>query len=398
MRLFHCFFAFALLAVLFVAAPLASAQPQGSSAVIYYNEACGMCSDYLSLVTGHLHDLGIDDVMVKDYVNVKDYRKELLAINDENNIPPSLQGHLVTIVDGKYFFEGHVPMGLIDEAFSLDRKILIYQDEMGEAKTYEAWLFRGDAKEYPIDQGFQSYVSWFDEHKEELPAPNAAAEFRMSNLLPVVLSTGLLAGIHPCTIAVLFFFLAFMFTLQASKKKIFLIGLTYITGIFVAFSAIGLGLFKAMVFTTPHFAARIAGVLVILLGLFNVYQFFFRTKVSLGLPKASKKKIAALVQRSSVPAGFLLGLFVGTCSFGCTAGIYFSILGLVASQAAKGVFYLLVYNLMFIVPLIIILLATGNRRVLGKMQEWQQAETKYVKLIGGVIMVLIGIYLILPLL
>lgn len=379
--------------------PLAHAQnqqAQDSSAVIYFNEACGMCSDYLKEVKGKLSEIGIQDIIVKDYVNFKEYRKELLDINKKHNIPPSLQGHLVTIIDEKYFFEGHVPMNLIEEALNNNEKILIYQDKMDEATSYKVWMFKGEAKEYSIKTPLSEYISWFKENEESLKTINSESEFRIENLLPIIISTGLLAGIHPCTIAVLLFFLAFMFTLQTSKFKILKIGIAYIVGIFTAFSAIGLGIFKAMTFSTPHFAAKIAGVLVLILGVFNIYKYFFKTKINLGLPKTSKKKIAELVQRSSVPAGFLLGLFVGTCSFGCTAGIYFSILGLVATQASKGVFYLLMYNLMFVIPLIIILIITGNKKVIEKLQNLQKSETKYVTLIGGIIMVLIGLYLLIP--
>jgi len=392
-----------LLLLSIVAIPLTHAQEQRSEtiaktakAVIYFNEACGMCSQYLNQVKEALAEIGIKNVTVKDYVNFKEYRKELLQINKKHNIPPSLQGHLVTIINEKFFFEGHVPVNLIREALDYDQKVLIYQDKMEGATTFDVWMFKGEPKTYSIDSSLEEYIKWFEENKDSLKEINSQREFKIENLLPVVITTGLLAGIHPCTIAVLLFFLAFMFTLQSSRLQIFKIGLAYIAGIFAAFSAIGLGIFKAMVFSTPHFAAKIAGILVLMLGLFNIYNYFFKTNISLGLPKTSKKKITELVQKTSVPAGFLLGLFVGTCSFGCTAGIYFSILGLVVTQASKGIFYLLIYNLMFIVPLIIILLLTGNKKTIKKLQELQRSETKYVTLIGGIIMVIIGLYILIP--
>ncbi|MBR9691064.1 hypothetical protein GOV08_05265 [Candidatus Woesearchaeota archaeon] len=365
-----------------------------SDAVIYYNEACGMCQGYLGDMKAQLSKNGVDSIIVKDYVNLKEYRKELLGINDRHGIPPTLQAHMVTIVDDKYFFEGHVPLSLVDEALSQETPILLYQDKMDKGDYYLAWGFRGDAKKYEIDLPLSEYLGWFEQNKESLNPPEIREEYTFKKLFPIVLTTGLLAGIHPCTIAVLLFFLAFMFTIQATRLKTFKIGLSYILGIFAAFTLIGLGIFKAIIFTKPHFFAKLAGIAVIILGLFNIYQYFFKTKINLGLPKASKKKVAELVQKSSVPASFVLGLLVGTCSFGCTAGIYFSILALIATQTTKGVFYLMTYNLMFILPLIVILIVSSNKQAVKKMQQWQRSESKIIKLIGGIVMVLIGLYLL----
>jgi cytochrome c biogenesis protein CcdA len=387
-----------ILSVFILFIPQISAESDFNSATIYYNEACAMCSDYLEDIKELLTRHGINNIEVKDYVNFKEYRKELLAINEKHNIPPSLQGHLVTIVDEQYFFEGHVPLEIIEETLSkdIDDKLLIYQDKMDETPDFKIWAFRGESKTYKTDSSITEYLDWFQENKDSLPEINSKSEYRFGNLMPLIITTGLLAGIHPCTVAVLLFFLAFMFTLQSSRMKIFRIGLAYIIGIFVAFSAIGMGLFKAMIFTTPHLAAKIAGVLVIILGIINIWGFFFKKKINLGIPKVSKDKIVQLVHKASVPAALLLGIFVGICSFGCTAGIYFSILGLIATQAAKGTMYLMVYNLMFVIPLIIILLFTANKKVVDKLQELQRAEVKWVKLIGGILMVLLGIYLLIP--
>ena len=46
---------------------------------------------------------------------------------------------------------------------------------------------------------------------------------------------------------------------------------------------------------------------------------------------------------------------------------------------------------MFILPLIIILIIASNRNVVEKMEKLEESEKKYVKLIAGIIMIILGI-------
>lgn len=361
-------------------------------AEIYYNIACGMCKDYLNEITSQLDDEGIT-YKIYDYVNDRENRKKLLSKYDELGIPVSLQAHFVTFINDSIVLSGHVPKSvtqdLLDKNIKFD-KLLVYQDEMSDGVFFDAWNFKGEPQRYDINDAISKYKEYTLTEKI-----NNKEILDETKLLPVVITSGLLAGIHPCTIAVLLFFLAFLFTINANRKKMLKVGGAYILGIFAAFSLIGIGLLKVMVFSIPMFAEKLAGVLVIILGLINIYNYFAKgKKFSLGLPKASKQKIAGLVERSTVPASFLLGIFVGVCSFGCTAGIYFAILGLMIKSSVKGVTYLTIYNLMFIIPLVVILLFSSNEKVVGKMQTWQKSETKLVKLIGGIIMLLLGAYLL----
>ncbi|MEK6952116.1 MAG: cytochrome c biogenesis protein CcdA, partial [Nanoarchaeota archaeon] len=176
---------------------------------------------------------------------------------------------------------------------------------------------------------------------------------------------------------------------------IFKVGLSYIIGIFIAYFGIGIGIFKAVSFSnSPHFAAKIGALLVLLLGLFNIIAFFTKKKnVSLGIPSSSKQYVVSLIQRASVPAAFLVGLFVGICSFGCTAGIYLSIMSMLFVKAnyLQGLFYLFLYNLMFILPLIIILILSANKKVVDRIEKLELAKKDYIKLVAGFLMIILAI-------
>lgn len=60
----------------------------------------------------------------------------------------------------------------------------------------------------------------------------------------------------------------------------------------------------------------------------------------------------------------------------------------------KGVAYLALYNAAFVVPLIAILAAASNRRVIGAIGRLEYGEKELIKLAGGLIMIAIGLFII----
>ena len=78
----------------------------------------------------------------------------------------------------------------------------------------------------------------------------AAASF--ASMIPLIALTGFLDGIHPCAIAILIFFIAFLLTLRKKLKHILRLGIVYIFVIFLTYLAIGIGLLsKAFLVKIP---------------------------------------------------------------------------------------------------------------------------------------------------
>ena len=102
------------------------------------------------------------------------------------------------------------------------------------------------------------------------------------------------------------------------------------------------------------------------------------------------------MEKGSLPAVFLLGILVGLCEFPCTGGPYLMVLGLLHDSTTylPGLGYLLLYNLIFILPLVIILLIASNQMLLGKVQAWQTKERGWMRLGGGVAMVGLGMLIL----
>ena len=357
-----------------------------SDAVIYKNEACGHCSMYLSNLNQFLQQKGITDIQERNLINDESARIELSNLNKERNIPPELQGHMVVVLNKDLILEGHVPIKVLEELFDNYNgnfpETILYQDSMDADVSSYKIMNDNKIKECSIDKPITECTELRD-------------SFWGKSVLLLTIFSGLLAGIHPCTISVLLFFIAFLFTIRRSKEEIFRVGASYIIGIFLAYLLVGLGIFKVFTFSTPHFSAIVGAILVSILGLVNIISYFTegRIKFSLGIPSSLKPKIMELIHTSTLPAAFIVGVIVGICSFGCTAGIYISIISLLLLKATYvlGFVYLILYNLMFIMPLIIILFIASNKKIVEKLEKMEAKEKHYLKLIAGIIMILLAI-------
>lgn len=383
---------------------LAQETPKYETAVVYYNEVCSMCAMHIKQeLVPTLEEAGIKNIIKKDYVNEKQNRVELNNLNKENNIPPALQGHFMIFIDNKIILGGHVPkhivIDLLTKDFEFD-KILVLQDEMDDAKSYFAWAFKGDAKEYDINTPIKDYIEWFNDNKDSLEEPKGSyrSSWSIATMLPIIVSTGFLDGINPCAFAVLLFFIAFLYTIHKTKAGIWKMGVTYIFAIFLAYFLIGIGLLKAFIFSgAPHIMAKISAYLVIFLGIVQIYNFTFPgKKINLGIPHFSKEYIKNWIYKATIPAAFVVGFLVGLCTFPCSGGMYVAVVGLLATKYTyiQGLVYLVIYNIFFVMPLIIMLLLASNKKTTEKLSEWERSESRLIKLISGLVMIALGIIIL----
>lgn len=214
-------------------------------------------------------------------------------------------------------------------------------------------------------------------------------------LLPLVSISALIDSINPCAFSILFLTIAFLFSVGKLRSDILLIGGVYIFGIFLIYILIGLGILQTLhIFNTPNFMGKLGAVLMILLGLITLINDRFPAfPVKLQIPSIAHHRIASYMHKATVPAAFLLGIFVGLCEFPCTGGPYLMVLGLLHDKTTywSGISYLLLYNLIFISPLVLVLLLAGDETVLEKIKRWKNKKFKRSRFIGGIILIAIGI-------
>lgn len=212
-------------------------------------------------------------------------------------------------------------------------------------------------------------------------------------MLPIVVVSGFLDGIHPCGIAVLLFFIGFLLYARRDRRGILAAGGAYITGVFLAYLAIGIGIVGVFSFFPAHFMAKAGAALLMAIGLLSIYEGLSGRHI-LKMPKIASPKIEAKLKEATMPAAFAAGILVGLCAFPCAGGIYVGIIGLLAlGGGADMLAYLVLYNLMFVMPLILILLLASHKGVLEKIAEMEKKSRAALRLALGGAMLLLGIFI-----
>src|SRR3989339_1325642 len=185
--------------------------------------------------------------------------------------------------------------------------------------------------------------------------------------LGIIIAAALADSINPCVFGVLIFLLAYMTAVFKNKAKMLLAGVIYITSVYLTYFLIGIGLFT-LAYTAgiakPFY--KFAAVVAIIAGLFEIKDYFWYGKgFSLQMiPGAAEriKKYSKVMQRMEtrhpllgLAIAGLLGIFVVFVELPCTGAPYLAILGLLSQgQYAHGIPLLLLYNLIFILPLFVI--------------------------------------------
>ncbi len=231
-------------------------------------------------------------------------------------------------------------------------------------------------------------------------APTEAMQMYLPQItLPTVIVAGVIDGINPCAFTVLLLFVtALLTTLQAGEQSVNTVRLRmlglggiYIAAIFLTYLALGVGLLKSLdFFTRQHVPARFGALLAILFGLWMLKDFFLP---DLGWRLQAPEKVSLIArqsaQKATIPALIVGGFLIGLCTVPCSGAVYLGVLSLLALQptALMGYSYLLLYNVVFILPLVIILVAASARPTLNRLARWNLHHKEWVRLVlgGGVV-------------
>ncbi len=374
------------------------AESTGRLAVVYYNEACDECATYINGELQEIFLVNNVETIRKDYINQRENRAELNQKNDSLGVPLELQSHLVTFIDnGQIILQGEPPRNVVEDLLSaqgLPEKILIYSEE-GESDGYNAWAFAGPVQTYGANEPITTYLTWFEANHASFK--NVSIVETKRKLLPAVLLTGLVDGINPCAMAILLFFITFLFTIRKRRAAIAKMGLVYIACVYLVYFLVGLGLLRATTLVQGHWLGQLGAALLILFGVTNLLGAVFpKFPIRLEVPEIGKGGLKNWMYRATLPASIVLGTLMGLESFPCSGGPYVAILGLLGSQTGfwEGFGYLALYNLMFIMPLVIILILALNPVMGAKIQAWERSSSHKVRGITGGVMALIGLALL----
>ncbi len=213
--------------------------------------------------------------------------------------------------------------------------------------------------------------------------------------LPVIIVSALIDSINPCAISILFLTITFLFSLGKNRKFVLLSGGAYILAIAIVYMLIGLGTLQALsLFNIPNVMAKIGALILLfysIIGLIN--EFFPSFPIKLKIPDSTHKTFAKVISIGSIPAFLALGALVAMFEFPCTGGPYLFVLSLLHDYESfwRGFWYLIIYNFVFVLPLILILLFATNKIMAEKIDKLRRLETKKSRVILLLVLVIFGL-------
>ncbi|MFH1959617.1 MAG: cytochrome c biogenesis protein CcdA [Patescibacteria group bacterium] len=216
--------------------------------------------------------------------------------------------------------------------------------------------------------------------------------------LAAVIGASIVDAINPCAFAVLIILMSTILAAGDGKKAL-ISGLAFASSIFISYFLMGLGLYKALELGgLSRVFFKTIGWIAIILGLLNLKDWLWYGKgVLMEVPLSWRPKLKSLLRSVTNPVGaFGIGFVISLFLLPCTSGPYIVILGMLANVVSqtKAIIYLIIYNLIFVLPMILISIAVYKGFDPGKAEEIRQKRLKTLHLVAGVIMLIMGIMII----
>ena len=225
---------------------------------------------------------------------------------------------------------------------------------------------------------------------------------------------GFVDGVNPCAIAMLLLFIS-MLSFSDQSKTLLKISFIFISAIYISYFLFGTILYQALSSLTgiapileivPWVIVGISIVVVIL----NLYDFIVTLlkkydKVKNQLPnriqRFNRKLMETFTKKLEEGSlmiyviAFFIGVVISFTEFLCTGQAYFTaILHLIhfSNHVGRGLLLLAIYNLIFVLPLIIIALVAVRTKSVIRVSSFMRKNLHWIKLFNVVVFLLIIIY------
>ncbi|MGL1891092.1 MAG: DUF1573 domain-containing protein [Spirochaetaceae bacterium] len=219
--------------------------------------------------------------------------------------------------------------------------------------------------------------------------------------IPIFLA-GLLDGINPCAFTTLLFLISSLFYIGRGKKEILQIGIIFSATIFFSYYLVGLG-FLNIIRTANFFpivSEIIKYILILALSILGIMSFYdaylvkkgVSTEMKLQLPRSLKKRIHSVIRENTRTRGLIIGtiiigVMVTIFELTCTGQVYLPIIAYIIKIEGNlsSYFYLTLYNVGFIIPLLIVFLTVYKGTTNQKLAEWFKTRLFYIKILLGLL-------------
>lgn len=328
--------------------------------VYFYQTGCQHCDR----VTGDLDYLKTKypQLIVEQY-NVRDDAEFSEWLGERTGIPESRRLTAPTVIVGDdYLLEEDL------DARSLEALLSAYTPA-GAGRVWENWEAEG----------------------EETARKGIVERFRSLGVFAVIFA-GLVDGLNPCAFATLVFFVSYLTISGRKGKEVLSVGAAFTLGVFLAYMLVGLGFYRALemlgdlLTTLGRWLYGLTAAFCLVLAVISFLDYLKARRgeigdMALNLPHGLRMRINATIRktrksRAFVAAAFITGIAVSLLELACTGQVYLPTIIFVMSVPelkAQATFFLLLYNLLFIAPLVVVFVLTyygsGTKEFSGFLQQ-----------------------------
>jgi cytochrome c biogenesis protein CcdA len=222
--------------------------------------------------------------------------------------------------------------------------------------------------------------------------------------IPLLTVAALTNGLNPCGIGMMITLLGYLIVFGGKRKEknfILKTGVIYIGAVFATYLLTGLLFYGVAYYIQRWWLATvfkyIVGGALVIAGLIQLKDVcFIDLPIHLRMPTKGFQKITKLMASASWGVTALIGFLTTIFSTPCMLPLYIGTTAVIARSGlgmTKVLGYFMYYNLIFILPLIVVLLVMAGGRQVVDMKEWEHKNTKWMRLVMGVILVAVGIWI-----
>ncbi|MEK6954753.1 MAG: GAP family protein [Candidatus Micrarchaeota archaeon] len=214
-----------------------------------------------------------------------------------------------------------------------------------------------------------------------------------------VLITAAIDSINPCAIGVLILLISTVIATNLKRDRMLVLGFAYISAVYITYLIAGLGLiafFTTIPQSVAEYISIFVGAIVVFAGLVEIKDFYWYGQgFSLAIPPEMAKRIHGYAQNLTVPGMVFLGAFVSAVELPCTGAPYLAIITVLRQGFNIEAFLLmLLYNFVFVLPLIIILFLAYFGMKITDLKMWKEQNRGYMRLFTGLLLIALGWMLI----
>jgi cytochrome c biogenesis protein CcdA len=188
------------------------------------------------------------------------------------------------------------------------------------------------------------------------------------------------------------------------RKQILISAFAFIGAVIVMYMVYGYLIIKAFQFlqsisVIKNYLYKGLGAVALILGILQIKDYFKYKPGSVGteMPMFMRPKVQEITSKITSPIGaFGLGLFVTLFLLPCTIGPYVILGGMLSAlDYLKASPYLLLYNFIFVIPMIAISFVVffGTKNI-DDISDWKNKNVRKLHLIAGILIALLGIVMI----